>query len=68
MVLQKKPWNCLKCFTGGVVVQPITFLVPAWGEDELGCDNTSLDIGSVDHFGYLWLQKMQEVGNLWLQK
>ena len=26
------------------------------------------DIGSVDHFGYLWPQKMPEVGNLWLQK
>jgi hypothetical protein len=22
----------------------------------------------VDHFGYLWPQKMPEVGNLWLQK
>jgi hypothetical protein len=27
-----------------------------------------LDIGSVDHFGYLWPQKMPEVGISWLQK
>ena len=27
--------------------------------------NPLMDIGSVDHFGYLWLQKMPEVGNLW---
>ena len=28
----------------------------------------SCDIGSVDHFGYLWPQKMPEVSSLWLQK
>jgi hypothetical protein len=31
-------------------------------------DIFDIDIGSVDHFGYLWPQKMPDVGNLWLQK
>ena len=31
-------------------------------------EDVQADIGSVDHFGYLWPQKMPEVGSLWLQK
>ena len=27
-----------------------------------------VDIGSVDHFGYLWSQKLPEVGNFWNHK
>ena len=37
------------------------------GVGDHGTDGRQGDIGSVDHFGYLWPQKITEVGNSWLQ-
>ena len=31
----------------------------------VGINCHKLDIGSVDHFGYLWHKEMPEVGNFW---